>query len=281
MDERRPADGIFQYHRLDSSGEAELAVRRMEARACEAASSELFEALVDPLLTPGCRVLELGCGSGALARRILEAEPGSAVWAVDKSEGMIAAARRLAEDDTAAERVRFGTWDLAESDRFPFDHEVPFDLVLSSVVVPYLAPREAESLVRDIRTWLKPGGVVAFVEQDLQTDALHFPDAALRARIFAKDERALPCHVALGLCEPLEAAGFELLPRRSFLWTEEHYGEYLRELLGRIADDALERGRIDDVERERWSSELERLAKAGKFYYGLVYHRIAGRRPLS
>lgn len=279
MSLRKPVDGAYQYHRLDLAGEAQAAARRMEARAREPASVDLFHQMVEPLLTPRCRVLELGCGTGALARRVLAAEPTARVWGIDKSEGMIAAARERIPDSATAERASFQSWDMSEREGFPFADETPFDLVLSSVVVPYLAPIEVEHLVLDVREWLKPGGTLAFVEQDLQTDALSFPDTELRARVFAKDERALPPHVALGLFEILDAAGFDVLPRESFLWTEEHYGEYLRDLLARIADDALERGRIDRRERERWATELESLAGEGRFYYGLVYHRVAGRRP--
>jgi hypothetical protein len=48
--------------------------------------------------------------------------------------------------------------------------------------------------------------------------------------------------------------------------------------LERFADAGSDQGRINPEEREQWKNTLEQLAGAGDFYYGIVYHLIAGRR---
>ena len=73
-------------------------------------------------------------------------------------------------------------------------------------------------------------------------------------------------------------AGLQVLPRRSFLWTDDLYGPYTRQLLETFADAACEAGRITPQERDEWKGTLLALAGAGDFYYGIVYHLVAGRR---
>lgn len=268
--------GIPNYQGLDVGGEAPAAAERMEARAREPASQEMFERLVLPLLEARTRrVLEVGAGTGALSRRISQALAAAEICASDKSEGMLLAARRYAGDDFA--NVTLARWDVLREADFPFDSR-PFDLVISSVMVPYLDDAQTADLVQRLSARLSPGGVLAFVEQDLQTDALCVPSYELFRRVLAKDERALKRTVALGLRPLLRDAGLEPLARRSFLWTDEAGGPYTRELLSRMADDAGRAGRLSPHERQEWSDALEGLRASGDFYYGLVYHLVAGRK---
>jgi 2-polyprenyl-3-methyl-5-hydroxy-6-metoxy-1,4-benzoquinol methylase len=73
-------------------------------------------------LQPGERILELGCGDGALS--CLLAAQGFDVMGVDISPGMIAEAKRRAERESVA--VNF---EVADSDSFASDE--PFDAVIS------------------------------------------------------------------------------------------------------------------------------------------------------
>jgi SAM-dependent methyltransferase len=275
--------GIPNYRDLDLSGEARAAARRMEDRATAPASEAMFEDLVGPLLDgpdgPPSAVLEVGCGTAALSRRVARRLPEATVYAADKSEGMLAAARELTEaEGGGGGELVLGRWDVQDPAAFPFERE-RFDVIFSSVMAPYLDDEATASLVQDLASRLAPGGMLAFIEQDLTTDAVNFPDFDLLRRVNARDERDLKRTVALGLRPLLREAGLSLLPRRSFLWTDDEYLPYTRDLLDRIADDALENRRISAAERGRWTDTLESLAEAGDFYYGLVYQRIAGRAP--
>lgn len=265
--------GIYDYAKLDATGEARAAAERMEARAREPASEALFEALVAPLLGPGTkRVLEVGAGPGALARRVAKAAPRARVFASDKSEAMVAYAKERAP------YIEFRPWDVNDEAAFPFDRAAPFDLIVSSVMIPYLTDEETASLVRRLAGRLTPGGVLAFIEQDLQTDTLAYPDYALLSRVYAKDARKVRRTMALGLRPVLRDAGLDVLPRASFLWTSDDYGPYLRDLLGRFGADAVRSGSITEDERKTFERTLDELSARGDFAYGLVYHRIAGRR---
>lgn len=200
------------------------------------------------------------------------------MYAADKSEGMLLFARKKVEDEGLG-NVTLGRWDALEPAAFPFG-ERKFARILCSVMVPYFDVDDTVDLVSDLASRLYPGGALVFIEQDLLTDSVNFPDYDLLRRVYAKDGRDLKPTLALGLRPLLRDAGLELLPRRSFLWTDEHYLPYTRELLKGLADAALAEGRITDAERQRWANTLEGLAARGDFYYGLVYHRVAGRLPV-
>jgi SAM-dependent methyltransferase len=277
-DPRRGIAGIPAYHDLDEQGEALSAARRMEDRAEAPASEAMFEELVAPLLEPAPgTVLEVGCGTAALSRRVARRLPGSAVYAVDKSSGMLSFAAYTTERAGELGNLRLGRWDATAPAEFPFEEAGSFDLILSSVLVPYLDDEETAALVNDLASRLAPGGVLAFVEQDLSSDSVSFPRHGLFQRVYAKDSRDLDTTMALGLRPLLRDAGLTALSRRSFLWTDEEYLPYTRGLLAGLADAALRDGRITAGEREEWEETLARQAASGDFYYGLVYHRIAGR----
>ncbi len=270
--------GTYDYASLDASGEASSAVFRMEARASAPASRALFEALVRPLLTPEPhRILEVGAGTGALARKIAEATSTSRILVTDKSHAMIAAARKFAEGSAGQERCVFAPWDVGAET--PSEVSGTFELALSSVMVPYLSEAEIARLISTLASRLAPGGVLAFVEQDLQSNALNAASASDVRNLFVRRGPQSAAYLPLRLRRLLREEGLELLPRRSFLWTSERLCPYLRDLLGRAADEAAAEGRLDRDRGQTLLGELEALEEAGDFYYGLVYHLVAASKP--
>jgi len=89
----------------------------------------------------GERILDLGCGDGALSQRILEA--GAEVVGVDTSDDLLAAARRGGID---ARHI--------DGEKLPFERE--FDAVFSNAALHWM--RRAEDVIDGVRRALKPGG---------------------------------------------------------------------------------------------------------------------------
>ena len=273
-------NAVPDYAHLDLSGEVQHAAHRMEARAREPASQEMFQELIAPLLTPEVKtVLEFGCGTAALSRRIARTADQAVVYASDKSEGMLSVARRLVEDEGIA-HIHLQLWDVLDESSFPFSPG-QFDLIISSVVIPYFDDDQTIALIGRLASHLRPGGILAFMEQDLPTDTVNSVKVELLHGALTRHMRQFKRTLALGLRPILREAGLQLLPRRSFLWTDNFYGDYSRDLLGRLADAACERGDIRPEERDEWKKGLEERAQSGDFYYGIVYHLIAARRAVS
>lgn len=125
------------------------------------------------------RILDVGCGTGALAVAAAARWPDVEVDATDVSAGMLAvAARTLAAAGEPGSRVRLVQ---APADRLPFP-DGTFDVATSAFVLQ-LVPSRPRAL-REIRRILRPGGRLAFVawlSGDLPLAADEAWDAALQA----------------------------------------------------------------------------------------------------
>ncbi|MBZ5486281.1 class I SAM-dependent methyltransferase [Halomonas aquamarina] len=90
---------------------------------------------------PGQRILDLGCGDGALTERLMEL--GADVLAVDSSEEMVAAAR-----------ARGVNARVVDAHELPFDHE--FDAVFSNAALHWML--DPQAVLSGVKRALKPGG---------------------------------------------------------------------------------------------------------------------------
>jgi trans-aconitate methyltransferase len=111
---------------------------RTNAPYVPALGAAVFE-LLDP--RPGERILDLGCGEGALTEKIVAA--GARVVGIDASDEMIAGARARGLDAR-----------LMNAERLAFDRE--FDAVFSNAALHWV--RDHDALLDGVGRALKPGG---------------------------------------------------------------------------------------------------------------------------
>jgi cyclopropane fatty-acyl-phospholipid synthase-like methyltransferase len=123
--------------------------------------STRLQAVLDALpLKPGLRVLEVGCGPGALARAMAEQVAPGHVLGIDRSARAIAQAVAAASDTIVAGSLSFRQ--VAAVDFFLATGEAPFDLIVA-VRVGAFDGRHPEA---GARAWprmaaaLAPGGCV-------------------------------------------------------------------------------------------------------------------------
>ena len=96
------------------------------------------------------RVLDLGCGTGSLVRRLADALPEASIVGIDISPANISTARRSARDD--GDRVRF---EVADYLRFAAE---PFDVIVSDGVL-HLLDADSAAIVAKLARDLRRGGV--------------------------------------------------------------------------------------------------------------------------
>jgi ubiquinone/menaquinone biosynthesis C-methylase UbiE len=104
-------------------------------------------------LEPGERVLDIGCGTGALAIAV-KRHIGTAgtVCGVEASPEMIARVRKKAARADVEAEFREG---IVEALPFP---DAQFDVVLSTMMLHHLGPKLRRQCADEVRRVLKPGG---------------------------------------------------------------------------------------------------------------------------
>ena len=128
------------------------------------------------------RLLDVGCGSGRLSRRMHE--QGFSVLGIDVNESAIRAARTLAAPtETSGHWLRFEEADFASARR-PQLGAGPFDGVVCQLVISIIGGIDSRvNLLRHIHAHLRPGGWLA-VSASGVSDTIN-PGYA---RLYAEDE---------------------------------------------------------------------------------------------
>lgn len=113
-------------------------------------------------------VLELGCGTGILTRKIQERWPDCRITAVDISPEMMEHAKsRLGQSPVHFVEQSFETL------MFP---DAQFDLVMSNLAIHHITAAHKKTLTGHVYDWLKPGGF--FIHSDKTvSNSKHISDA--------------------------------------------------------------------------------------------------------
>ncbi len=142
--ERRPVD----YDR----GIRLLTLGRLEA---------MQHLIVEELVQEGTRVLEVGCGTGALT--VAMAKAGANVSAIDINPGMLAEAAQRIEKEGVEEHVDLQRMDAVMIDEL-FEPQ-SFDLIVSSLALSEMSERGRRYLLKSARKLLAPDGKLAVLDE--------------------------------------------------------------------------------------------------------------------
>jgi len=210
---------------------------------------------------PGERILDLGCGDGALTKKLVEL--GCEVVAVDASAPQVEAARTLGLDAH-----------VMSAEALPFGEE--FDAVFSNAVLHWI--KHADAMIAGVYRSLKPGG--RFVAECGGYGCVHKIRTAL---VVALDRRGMDGEARVPWYFPtpgdyatrLERAGFRvdsiaLIPRPTPLpgdiigWLETFAHSFLDGLSGVARQEYLQEVRtvLEPQLRERtgtWVADYVRL----------------------
>jgi ubiquinone/menaquinone biosynthesis C-methylase UbiE len=171
---------------------------------------------VAALIEPGQWVLDIGCGTGALA--VLMAQRGAQVVGVDIAPPMLAIAARRVREAGLEERVKLRELGAVELDTaFP---NQSFDCITSSLVFSELSPDEMDYTLRQCHRLLVPGGQLVITDEVL-SDSLLSRWATLLFRLpFAIVTFILTQNTTRrvgGLAPRITAAGFHITQVRHYL----------------------------------------------------------------
>ena len=213
-------------------------------------SLEADYATLPPLLQQGWRVLDIGCGTGAISKDIaLKIGSAGHVTGIDNTAFFIESGK-----ETYAEVENL---DLLHADLFTYQPEEKFDLIVAARVLQWLNnPQEA---IAKLKTMLKPGGILSVL--DYNHEALEWqpePPASMQ-KFYAtflrwRGDAGMNNHIAEDLPQYFEAAGLRAV---KVLEANEVYAKGEDNFLAKIgiwasvakSTQMVEEGYIDDADR--------------------------------
>jgi SAM-dependent methyltransferase len=216
---------------------------------------------------PGERVLEVGCGNGAVARALVRQVPQvGEIVAVDASDAMIAEARRRSAGKDGAV-----TFQVADAQQLPFS-SASFDraYTMETLVIvpdPYQAFQELARVTR-------PGGHICIWETDCDMRAILGSDLDLTRRLmrFVGDHEynGAVARQAIGWCKERGWA-VQVIPAVS---VSEDLSTRLAALLHEWLADAQGAGILTEDETKRLLADIHHRQEAGTFLSYTVNFRI-------
>jgi ubiquinone/menaquinone biosynthesis C-methylase UbiE len=249
----------------------ELMADVLELRAADPQQRVMLETYIAGVeLEPGSRVVEIGCGTGAVSRYLASLPGADKVVGVDPSAIFIERARELADADILEFAVGDGR-DLQLDDS-------SFDLVVCHTTLCHVP--ECEAVIAEAHRVLRPGGEFAVFDGDYATTTVAIgQDDPLQ--VCADAAMAALVHdpwLMRRISTLLANGGFEVsrLSGHSYLQTTEP--AYMLTIVARGADALVTDGKLSNQAAEALKSEAERRATAGTFFGHIGYVSIlAGR----
>ena len=163
-------------------------------------SAERNAAFLLPHLEPGQRVLDLGCGPGAITVGLADrVGPDGSVVGVDRDADWFETGAGLAAERT---NVRF---DEADAAALPFEDD-GFDVAFLHALLQHVDSPEA--VVAEVRRVVRPGGLIAVGDADLDAFLLHPRSATLDAALDLDRRHRRHPDIGRRLPELLAGAGF-------------------------------------------------------------------------
>jgi ubiquinone/menaquinone biosynthesis C-methylase UbiE len=245
----------------------------LELRAADPEQRRILETyLQDIVFEPETRVLEVGCGTGAVTR-VLAGWPGvREAVGVDPSPVFVAKARELAE---TLNNVSF---EEADGRALPFPDDA-FDLAVFHTSLTHI-PQPERALAQAFRV-LRPSGTLAIYDGDYSTISVALGEHDPLQSCIEAVKAALINDLWLVRRLPalLQAADFEIQAFRSLGYVQTARPDYLLTLVDRGADTLAASGRIGTALAAAIKAEGRRRAESGQFFGFIANASFVARKP--
>jgi ubiquinone/menaquinone biosynthesis C-methylase UbiE len=222
----------------------------------------------------GERLLEVGCGSGALCRLMVPfVAPNGHITGLDISPDMIAVARRHVAQAGLSDRV---TFDAGAAESLPYADDV-FDGVFAARLMLHV--ERPEVVLREMTRVVRPPGRIVLMDWDWETVAVDHPDRELTRRIlhWRCDHHGGNNWSGRQLRRLMLDAGLRDMRVTPVVTVVHEANTSLTQSLWRAAQVSRDGGAITSAEHDRWVGELEAHLGAGTFFASIVYFIVQGR----
>jgi ubiquinone/menaquinone biosynthesis C-methylase UbiE len=260
--------------KLDAATQERLA-DVLETRGADAQQQGMRDAFLAGIGFPAdARVLEVGCGTGVLTRRLARWPNVDSVVGVDVAPSLLDRARVLC---AALPNVAFQDGDATA---LPFA-DATFDVVVLDSTLSHVP--DAERAVAEAARVLRPNGVLAVFDGNYSTTTValgaHDP---LQACVDAMMSGSLTdAWLMRRLPALVRDCQLDVIRYASHGYVETSEAEYLLTVIDRGADMLEAAGQIGHELAAALKGEARRRAKTGSFFGQIVYTSLVARRPVS
>lgn len=246
----------------------------LEERASFPDQILIDQTLVETLApSPGERLLEVGCGSGVLCRRIArQVEPEGRVTGIDISAEMVAAARANTKMEGLKGVLHF---EVSSAEQTPYP-EAYFDAAFAARLLLHV-PNPAQVVAEMVRV-IRPGGRVVLMDWDFDTVTVDHPDRELTRRLlhWRADHYGGNNWSGRTLLRHAHRAGLKDLRVVPAVVTARDEGYGFTQSLWRAAQRACQGGAITKSEHDEWVGFLKDQIHKGAFFASIVYFIVIG-----
>lgn len=251
----------------------DVLIKAMEVRAADPRFRDIREGFLNSVgFSEAARVLEAGCGSGAVCRDLARRRGIGEVVGLDPSTVFLTKARELAE---GIPNLRF---EMGDARAMPYG-DAEFDAVVFHTCLTHV-PNPEDALAQAFRV-LRHGGHLAILDGDYATTTVaigeHDPmhacaEAAMHALV--NDRwlvRRLPSMVS--------SAGFQIERLDSYGYLQTSAPDYMLTLIDRGADVLANAGRIGRALADALKAEARRRVEDQGFFGFIAFAGLVARKP--
>lgn len=257
---------------LDQAAQERLA-GVLETRGSDLKQQQMRQAFLASIDFPqDARVIDIGCGTGVLTRRLAGEPHVASVVGVDLAPSLLDRARELCADVSGL------TFDQADAGNLPFA-EGSFDVAVLDSTLSHV-PHAADAVAEAVRV-LRPQGLLAVFDGNYSTTTValgdHDPlqacvDAMMTSSVTDRWlMRRLPAMV--------RGMDVEILLYDSHAYVETDAAEYLLTVVDRGADVLESAGLISAALCAALKEEARDRTAAGRFFGQITYTSLIARKP--
>lgn len=249
---------------------------RLESRAKDMVFASLLDKYIERLMLPkSARVLEVGCGTGAVTRALARRDDfHGTVLGVDQSHTFIEAANRYSLFENISHRVEFMVGDAHMLD-LPTN---AFDAVIAHTLISHVA--QPMMVLREMARVAKPGGTVVIFDGDYASLTYAYPDHAFGHRMDAAlaDATFNNPRVMRDLPRLLPELGLNISDAWGEAVVEIGSGSYFRSFAETYASYVIQSGMISEDSVSAWMTTQRQAMESGTFFASCNYYTYLTRR---
>ncbi len=220
-------------------------------------------------------VLDLGCGTGIVARAIA-GRPGfrGTVLGIDRSPHLVQAAARLAAETALGDRVRFVVGDAQQLDR----PTGSVDAVVAHTLFSHL--EDPGRTLAEMRHVLRSGGTIGLFDGDYASLTFELADPERSRQMDEAVVGSLMTNprILRQLPRLLRQAGFTLDAVLPSIVTEAGSADFWRGSIETYAKLAPHAGRVSAATTATWLAELLAISERGEFFGSCVYYAYVAHK---